>query len=116
MVYETIYPPFLPCFLCGLEIGCHSLLRRLRSDAGLSQEALTAKMQLCGCNTTRDIYVQMESGRYNMRISELLVLKEIFRCNLDDFFLNLPTPKTIMQAHSTNSDSQHEDSNIFSIS
>lgn len=91
------------------DISIGNNLKRLRSNAGLSQEALATKMQLYGCNTTRDIYAQMESGRYNIRISELLVLKEIFQCNLDDFFINLPTPKMIMQEQSTGSNSQHED-------
>lgn len=70
-------------------------LKRLRSNSKLSQEALAGKMQLYGCNTTRDIYAQMEAGKYNIRISELLVLKEIYQCELIDFFLDLPTPEMI---------------------
>lgn len=72
-------------------------LKRLRSVSKLSQEALAGQMQLYGCSTTRDIYAQMEAGKYNIRISELLVLKEIYHCELDDFFLDLPTPEMIRE-------------------
>lgn len=76
-------------------------LKNLRIHSELSQEALSAKMQLYGCSTTRDIYAKMEIGNYNIRISELLVLKEIYGCELKDFFLDLPTPEMIMKANST---------------
>lgn len=78
-------------------------LKRLRSSLELSQEALSAKMQLYGCSTTRDIYAQMEVGNYNIRISELLVLKEIYQCDLNEFFVGLPTPEMIMDANSSDS-------------
>lgn len=71
-------------------------LKRLRAKSGLSQDALAAKMQLYGCSTTRDIYAQMEGGRYNIRISELLVLREIYGCDLIEFFQDLPSPEKIV--------------------
>ena len=76
-------------------------LKRLRSKSKLSQEALSTKMQLYGCSTTRDIYAQMEVGKYNIRISELLVLKDIYQCDLNEFFQDLPSPEMIMQVKST---------------
>ena len=42
----------------------------------------------------------MEIGKYNIRISELVVLKEIYRCDFNDFFSDLPTPEIIMQTNS----------------
>lgn len=80
-----------------LSIG-HNL-KRLRTNLNLTQDAIAKKMQLYGCDTTRDIYAQMEIGNYNMRISELLVLKEIFQCDYFDFFTDLPTPEMIMLSH-----------------
>lgn len=67
-------------------------LARLRNNFGFTQEQLANEMQLYGCSTTRNTYAQMEGGTYNIRISELLVLKEIYQCELIDFFLNLPVP------------------------
>lgn len=74
-------------------------LKRLRKNQNLSQEAVAGKMQLYGCSISRDIYAQMETGKYSIRISELLVLKEIYDCEFKDFFLNLPTPEKIMQRY-----------------
>lgn len=68
-------------------------LARLRTNAGYTQEGIAAEMQLYGCLTTRNTYAQMEGGTYNIRVSELLVLREIYDCNLYDFFLDLPKPK-----------------------
>ena len=79
-----------------LSIG-HNL-KALRKTNKLTQEKVALKMQLYGCATTRDIYAQMEVGTYNIRISELLVLKEIFHCEFADFFLNLPSPQKSKQS------------------
>jgi len=68
-------------------------LARLREKTDYTQERIAAEMQLYGCSTTRNTYAQMEGGTYNIRISELLVLKEIFGCTLDDFFAGLPKPE-----------------------
>jgi len=58
-----------------------------------TQEGIAAQMQLYGCAITGDIYAKMEQGKYNIRISELLVLKEIFRCEWEAFFEDLPIPR-----------------------
>jgi len=71
-------------------------LKRLRNLSKLTQEELTIQMQLYGCITSRDTYAQMEIGKYNIRISELLVLKEIYQCDINEFFTDLPTPKMLI--------------------
>lgn len=80
-------------FKQDLSIG-HNL-KRLRNSVKLTQDTVATEMQLYGCATTRDIYAQMEAGTYNIRISELLVLKEIFHCEYTDFFLGLPNPQRV---------------------
>lgn len=79
------------------DISIGNNLKKLRMNSQLSQEAVSGKLQLYGCSVSRDIYAQMEVGNYSIRISELLVLKEIYHCEFADFFLNLPTPEKIMQ-------------------
>ena len=74
------------------DISIGQNLARLRAISGHTQEQLANEMQLYGCSTTRNTYAQMEGGTYNIRISELLVLKEIHQCELSDFFVNLPIP------------------------
>ncbi len=64
-------------------------LRKLRSEYGISQEKLCAKLQLRGCDISRSTYEKYESGELNIRISVLIKLREIYNCSYDDFFENL---------------------------
>lgn len=74
-------------------------LKNLRVNAQLTQEAVAQKLQLFGCETTRAVYAQMETGKYNIRVSELLALKEIFQCEFNDFFAELPTIEQILESN-----------------
>ena len=51
-------------------------IRKYRMQSHLTQDQVTAKMQLMGINISRSIYSQIESGTYNIRISELAAMKE----------------------------------------
>ena len=64
-------------------------LRKLRLDAGFSQEKLCAELQRRGCDIGRSTYEKYESGELNIRISVLIKLKEIYDCSYDDFFAGL---------------------------
>lgn len=64
-------------------------LRRLRAQAGLSQEKLCAELQRRGCDIGRTTYAKYEAGELNIRASVIVALKEIYNCSFDDFFLNL---------------------------
>lgn len=61
-------------------------LRRLRKQAGLTQEQVAAKMQTEGIDMARDFYAHIESGDYNVRVSELAALRRIYHCSYDDIF------------------------------
>ena len=64
-------------------------LRRLRSDAGLSQEKLCAELQRRGCDIGRTTYAKYEAGELNIRASVIIELRKIYKCSYDEFFLNL---------------------------
>ena len=64
-------------------------LRRLRSDAGLSQEKLCAELQRRGCDIGRTTYAKYEAGELNIRASVLIELKKIYKCSYDEFFAGL---------------------------
>ena len=66
-------------------------LRRLRADAGLSQEKLCAELQRRGCDIGRTTYAKYEAGELNIRASVIIELKKIYGCQYDDFFLGLDT-------------------------
>ena len=61
-------------------------LKRLRTEYGISQEKLCARLQLCGCDIGRTTYAKYEAGELNIRISVLAALKKIYGCSYDDFF------------------------------
>jgi len=64
-------------------------LKRLRHRAGLSQEAVAAKLQLQGISISREMLSQMELGRYNIRVTILVALKELYGATFDEFFEGL---------------------------
>ncbi len=67
-----------------LNIG-HNI-RALRQRSGLTQEQVAARLQLQGVDLSRDFYAHIETGSYNIRISELAALRRIFSCTFEDFF------------------------------
>lgn len=71
------------------DLNMGSNLRRLRDNAGLSQEKLCAKLQLYGCDIGRTTYAKYESGELNIKASVIVALKKIYNCSYDDFFMGL---------------------------
>lgn len=61
-------------------------LRQLRKQARLTQEQVSARLQLAGIDMTRDFYAHIEAGDYNIRTSELAALRKIYQCSFDDIF------------------------------
>lgn len=64
-------------------------LRRLRTEARLSQEKLCAELQRRGCDIGRTTYAKYEAGELNIRVSVLIELRNIYHCTYDDFFEGL---------------------------
>ena len=64
-------------------------LRRLRSDAGLSQEKLCAELQRRGCDIGRTTYAKYEAGELNIRASVIIELHKVYNCSYDEFFVGL---------------------------
>lgn len=64
-------------------------LRRLRKQAGLSQEKICAELQRRGCDIGRTTYAKYEAGELNIRASVIIELRKFYRCSYDEFFLGL---------------------------
>lgn len=64
-------------------------IRTLRIGSGYTQEQVVAKLQLRGIDISRSIYSQIECGTYNIKISELIALAELFKADYNAFFRNL---------------------------
>lgn len=71
------------------DISIGNNLRNLRNAANLTQEQVVAQLQLRNLPTSRSAYSQMEAGTYNIRISELIALAEIFHTDFNTLFNGL---------------------------
>lgn len=61
-------------------------IRKIRNSHKLTQEETVAKMQLLGVEISRGSYAQLECGLYNIKVSELLALAQIFNVSINEFF------------------------------
>lgn len=64
-------------------------LKRLRNSKGLTQEEVCVKLSLMGRPMLQNNYAQIESGKRNIFLSDLIALKEIFGVGYDEFFKDL---------------------------
>lgn len=71
------------------DISIGDNLRKLRNAANLTQEQVVAQLQLRNLPTSRSVYSQIEAGTYNIRISELIALAEIFHTDFNTTFNGL---------------------------
>ena len=52
-------------------------IRELRMEQGLSQDQLSAQMQIRGCNVSRSALAKIEVGQRHLYPDEIRILKEI---------------------------------------
>lgn len=71
------------------DISLGNNLRNLRISANLTQEQVVAQLQLRNISISRSVYSQIEGGTYNIKVSELLALAEIFRTDFNTIFSGL---------------------------
>lgn len=70
-------------------LGIGQNIKKLRLEAGYSRTEFVREIQLLGIKMTYDIYKKIEINKYNIRISELIAIKQILNVNYDDLFVNL---------------------------
>ena len=61
-------------------------IRHLREQAGLTQEMLSAQLQVRGCDITRSALAKIEVGQRHLYPDEIIHIKEILRVTFDDIF------------------------------
>lgn len=71
-----------------------STLKYLRYKHHFSQEKLVIQMQIRGSTITREVYKFIESGSGNIKVFDLVILKNIYRIPYSDFFVGL-SPATL---------------------
>ena len=75
------------------DISLGNNLRKLRNGANLTQEQVIAQLQLRNFSISRSAYSQIKAGTYNIRISELIALAEIFHTDYNTIFDGLTYKK-----------------------
>lgn len=75
-----------------LQIGNN--IRNLRKKSGFTQEQVVARLQLQGIEISRSSYSQIECGTYNIRVSELIALADLFQVDFNAFFEDLKSKNT----------------------
>lgn len=71
------------------DISIGENIRNIRKRAGMTQDDVVAKLQLLGVDMSRDFYAHIETGVYNIRISELSGLRKVFGVEFNDFFADI---------------------------
>ena len=63
-----------------------SNIRKLREQAGITQEYLATKLQLNGCDITRSAIAKIEVGQRHLYPDEIILIKQILDVSYDDIF------------------------------
>lgn len=59
-------------------------IRRLREDAGFTQERLAAMLQLAGCDMTRSALAKIEVGQRHLYPDELILIRQTLGVRFED--------------------------------
>ena len=62
-------------------------IRRLRMERGMSQEQLSARLQVRGCDITRSGLAKIEVGQRHIYADEIKLLREILAVSYDELFI-----------------------------
>ena len=62
-------------------------IRILREKASLTQEQLSAQLQVNGCDITRSALAKIEVGQRHLYPDEIILIKDILGVSFDDIFL-----------------------------
>ena len=61
-------------------------IRTLRERKGFTQELLSTKLQLCGCDITRSAVAKIEVGQRHIYLDELYFIKQILNVSFEELF------------------------------
>ncbi len=61
-------------------------IRILREKSGFTQEQLSVKLQLEGCDITRSALAKIEVGQRHLYPDEIFLIKKILKVTYDDIF------------------------------
>lgn len=62
-------------------------IRKIRMGKSITQEQLSAKLQVNGCDITRSALAKMEVGQRHVYPDEIKELKKILKVSYDELFM-----------------------------
>ncbi len=62
-------------------------LRKIRERAGMTQEELSVKLQLNGCDITRSAVAKIEVGQRHLYPDEIVLMRAILKTTYEEIFL-----------------------------
>ena len=65
-------------------------IKRIRLQAGMTQEQTVAKLQVLGSPLSRSTYSLIEMGRGNLYVNDLVGLQMVFGVSYEEFFKDIP--------------------------
>ena len=68
------------------EVRIGSNIRELREKAKLTQEQLSARLQVSGCDITRSALAKIEVGQRHLYPDEIILLKNLLNTTYDEIF------------------------------
>ncbi len=71
------------------DISIGQNLQKARRKAKLTQDQVSAQLQVRGYNVSREMLSQMERGLYNIRVSILVQLADIYHIEIQEFFRDI---------------------------
>lgn len=70
----------------NIETKVGSNIRSLREKRGMTQEVLSARLQVLGCDITRSAIAKIEVGQRHLYPDEIILIKQILGVSYDDIF------------------------------
>ncbi len=61
-------------------------IREIREETGMTQDTLSAKLQLQGCDITRSAIAKIEVGQRHLYPDEIILIKEILNTDFNSIF------------------------------
>lgn len=70
----------------SIETKVGNNIRRLRERAGLTQDELSARLQVNGCDITRSALAKIEVGQRHLYPDEIILLKKLLKASYEEIF------------------------------
>ena len=64
-------------------------IKMIREKKGMTQDVLSAKLQLAGCDITRSAIAKIEVGQRHLYPDEIMLIKEILNTDFDTIFYGI---------------------------